>query len=265
MPIPLQALAASLTVVAGLMTLLWVVSLRLRNVSIVDIFWGPGFVAAAGVAAVAVRGPLGARAWMTLALVTVWAARLAAHIFLRNRGKGEDFRYRAWRERIGGRFAWVSLAQVFLLQAFLIWLISHPIQSIVADRTGRPLGILDGGAVLLWLIGFAFETVSDIQLARFKSGPSNRSRVLRSGLWAWTRHPNYFGDALQWWAFYLLALGVPGGWVTAYSPAWMTVLLLRISGVRLIEQSLIDTKPGYREYVRQVSAFLPLPPRRKKP
>jgi len=261
MPIPWPALVASLAAVMALMVGLWLVSLPLRNASIVDIFWGPGFVVAAAAAMAAVGSPW-ARGWLALALVMIWAARLAIHILLRNRGKGEDFRYRAWREGAGPRFAWVSLFQVFLLQGVLLWVISHPVQA--AATRGGGLTWLDAMAVVAWAVGFIFEAVGDQQLVQFKAAPANRGRVLRTGLWAWSRHPNYFGDALQWWAFYLFALGVPGGWVTVYSPILMTILLLRVSGVGLLERKLVETKPGYRAYVRQVSAFIPWFPRRTK-
>jgi steroid 5-alpha reductase family enzyme len=262
MPIPVQALAVSLAAVVALMLILWLASLLLHNASIVDIFWGPGFVVAC-LAASAEVGRASPRAVLALSLVVVWAARLGTHIYLRNRGQGEDFRYRSMRRRAGRSFAWRSLFEVFLLQALLLWLVSHPLQVVMTASEAGRLGGLDAAALGVWLIGFAFETISDLQLTRFRAEPTNRGRVLRTGLWGWTRHPNYFGEALIAWGLYLLAVGVDGGWVTIYAPALMTFLLVRVSGVGLLERTLSQSKPGYREYMEEVSAFLPLPPRRR--
>ena len=262
MPIPVQALAASLAAVAALMVILWLASLLLHDASIVDILWGPGFVVAC-VAALAVMGPASPRVVLALSLVIAWAARLAVHIYLRNRGRGEDSRYLLMRQRAGRGFAWRSLFEVFLLQALLLWLVSHPLLVVItAHEASRSAG-LDVVALAVWLIGFAFETIGDLQLARFRLDPANRGGVLRTGLWGWTRHPNYFGEALIWWGFYLLAVGVPAGWVTIYAPALMTFLLIRVSGIGLLERTLRASKPGYRDYMKEVSPFLPLPPRKR--
>jgi steroid 5-alpha reductase family enzyme len=258
----MQALAASLAAVAVLMVVLWLASLQRHDASIVDIFWGPGFVVACAAASAGV-GRASPRAVLALSLVVVWAARLAVHIYLRNRGRGEDFRYRSMRQRDGRSFAWRSLFDVFLLQALLLWLVSHPLLVVItAHEASRPAG-LDVVALAVWLIGVAFETLGDLQLARFRMDPANRGGVLRTGLWGWTRHPNYFGEALIWWGFYLLAVGVPTGWVTIYAPVLMTFLLLRVSGVALLERTLAESKPGYRDYMKEVSPFLPLPPRKR--
>ena len=262
MPILVQGLAASLAAVAVMMVILWVASLLLHNASIVDIFWGPGFVVAC-VAALAGAGRGSPRAVLALSLVIVWAARLAVHIYLRNRGQEEDLRYRAMRRRAGQGFAWRSLVEVFLLQALLLWLVSHPLLVVMTAREATRFGGLDVVALAVWLIGFAFETIGDLQLTRFRADASNRGRVLRTGLWRWTRHPNYFGEALIWWGFYLLTASVPAGWVTMYAPVLMTFLLVRVSGVALLERTLAESKPEYSEYMNEVSPFLPLPPRRR--
>jgi steroid 5-alpha reductase family enzyme len=200
---------------------------------------------------------------LALSLVMAWAARLAVHIYLRNRGRGEDFRYRLMRQRAGRGFSWRSLFEVFLLQALLLWLISHPLLVVIASRGASRAGGLDVVALAVWFIGFSFETIGDLQLTRFRMDSANRGGVLRTGLWGWTRHPNYFGEALIWWGFYLLAVGVPAGWVTIYAPALMTFLLVRVSGIGLLERTLAESKPGYRAYMKEVSPFLPLPPRRR--
>jgi steroid 5-alpha reductase family enzyme len=258
----MQALAASLAAVAVLMVVLWLASLQRHDASIVDIFWGPGFVVACAAASAGV-GRASPRAVLALSLVVVWAARLAIHIYLRNRGRGEDFRYRSMRQRDGRSFAWRSLFDVFLLQALLLWLVSHPLLVVMTSGEASRFGGLDVVALAGWLIGFAFETIGDLQLTRFRAEPSNRGRVMRTGLWEWTRHPNYFGEAVLWWGFYLFAVGAPAGWMTIYAPALMTFLLVRVSGVGLLERTLSQSKPGYREYMGEVSGFLPLPPRKR--
>jgi steroid 5-alpha reductase family enzyme len=250
-------------VILACMLLLWFASLRLRDASIVDSFWGLGFVIAAwSYFALTPDGYLG-RKWLVVALVTIWGLRLSVHIFLRNRGKGEDFRYQQWRQEHGARWPLRSLFQVFFLQGFLMWVISNPLLAAQQAATPDRLTALDLLACLVWLVGFIFEAAGDHQLARFRADPANRGKVLDMGLWRYTRHPNYFGDAAQWWAFGLLALATPGGYWTLYSPLLMTLLLLRVSGVTLLEKSLAETKPAYRDYVRRTSSFFPWFPRRQ--
>lgn len=242
-----------------LMTALWLVSLARRDSSIVDGFWGLGFVLYAWLYFTLAPGGLPARKWLVIIMTTVWGLRLSMHILWRNRGKGEDYRYRQWRNQHGWRWWWWSYLQVFLLQGALLWIISIPL---LAAQIGRaPLGLLDYAAVLVWLVGFYFEAVGDYQLARFKADPANRGKVFTNGVWRYTRHPNYFGDAAQWWAFYLLALAA-GGWWTIYSPLLMTYLLVRVSGVAMLEGNLAKSKPGYQEYIRKTSPFLPWFPKK---
>jgi steroid 5-alpha reductase family enzyme len=245
------------------MTVLWLLSLALRNSSIVDIFWGLGFVVAAWAYHLLTPEGLAARKWLVLAIVTIWGLRLSFYILWRNWRKAEDFRYAKWRAESGGRWWWKSYLQVFLLQGLLLWIISAPL---LAAQMGSPtssLTWLDGVALAVWLIGFFFEAVGDLQLARFRADPAKRGTVLRSGVWRYTRHPNYFGDAAQWWGYYLIALAA-GGWWTIFSPLIMTGLLLRVSGVALLEKSLADAKPGYREYIESTSAFIPWIPKRAR-
>jgi steroid 5-alpha reductase family enzyme len=246
-----------LAAAVGSMTLLWLISLPLRNASIVDSYWGPGFGLVALVyLSAADAGP---RGWLVLALTLAWGLRLGVHIFVRNFGKPEDYRYAAWRRGAGARFWWFSYFQVFLLQGLLLWLISAPL---LAAQLGRaPLGGMDALAAAAWAVGFFFEAVGDWQLLRFKADAANRGQVMDRGLWRYTRHPNYFGEAAMWVGYGLFAVAA-GGWWSLYGPALMIFLLLRVSGVALLEKGLASTKPGYAEYVARTSAFIPMPPRK---
>jgi steroid 5-alpha reductase family enzyme len=252
-------LATSAAALAGTMFGLWLWSLRLRDASIVDVFWGAGF-AGVGWIAFALGDGTPARRWLVCGAVTVWGLRLAIHLAWRNHGQGEDPRYRRMRERHGDAFGRVSLVTVFGLQGLLVWFVSLPVQ-VAQAVPGPPLGWLDGLGLALFATGLFFETVGDAQLARFRADPDNRGRVLDRGLWRYTRHPNYFGDALAWWGLWVVACAVPGGVWTVASPAAMTWLLLRLSGVPLLERSLRRNKPGYADYVARTSAFVPRPPR----
>jgi steroid 5-alpha reductase family enzyme len=250
----------ALGAILALMTLVWLLSLARRDASIVDVFWGLGFVLAAWiyVASSETRAPRGV---LAAALATLWGLRLALHILWRSRGRGEDYRYRAMRERDPAGFPSRSLLTVFWLQALLLWAVSAPLFQ--AQRAG-PAGLtgIDGVGLALFVIGFLFEAVGDVQLARFQRDRANTGRVMDRGLWRYTRHPNYFGDALLWWGFFCLALATPGSWWTLLSPALMTLLLMRVSGVTLLERKLRETRPDYLRYAERTSAFFPWPPRR---
>jgi len=239
---------------AGAMFVMWLVSLAVKDSSIVDIFWGPGFVIVAWVVALQVGGsPRGA---LAAGLVTAWGARLAAYLAWRNLGKGEDPRYQAMRRARGSSWWWKSLFIVFVLQGVLMWVVSLPLQAAISG--GGALGTLDALATLVFAAGLLFESVGDWQLARFKARPEHKGRVMDQGLWRYTRHPNYFGDFLVWWGLYGLALAA-GAWWTVVSPLVMSFLLLRVSGVTLLEKAM-SAKPGYEEYVRRTSPFFPRPP-----
>ncbi len=259
----IRIIAASGAVLCGLMTLLWLLSLVLRDASIVDSFWGAGFVITCWVYFLLTPAGATPRKWLLAVLVTVWGLRLSLHILLRNWGRGEDFRYRAWREAAGRVWWWRSLFKVFWLQGALLWLISTPLLAAQISAAPARLIWLDWLALPIWAIGFLFEAGGDWQLQRFKATAGNRGKLLTSGLWQYTRHPNYFGDALQWWGFYLMALAA-GGWVTIVSPLLMTFLLVRVSGVAMLERSLHETKPDYREYMARTSAFIPWFPRQPR-
>jgi len=232
---------------------LWGVSLVRRDASVADPAWAPAFLLIAAVSMAVTPAP-GPRAWIALTLVGLWAARLGSHLLRRNRSHGEDPRYVAMRAQHGARFWWVSLFTVFLLQATLAWIVSLPLQAAVASTT--PLGILDGVGVAAWIAGFTCEAVADAQLARFRADPNSRGTVLDTGLWRYSRHPNYFGDALLWWGIGLLGAAA-GAWAALVGPLLMNVLIVRVSGVSLLEKDIGDRRPGYREYVRRTSSFVP--------
>jgi steroid 5-alpha reductase family enzyme len=191
-------------------------------------------------------------------MVTVWGVRLSVHLARRNWGRPEDYRYAAWREQYGDSWPLRSLFQVFWLQAVLLWIVSVPV--LAAQQSTAALAVLDLLGVAVWLVGLVFEAVGDAQLARFKADPANKGRVLDTGLWRYTRHPNYFGDAVVWWGIYLVALSA-GGWWSFFGPLLMTFLLVRVSGVAMLEQDLKQKKPEYANYIRRTSAFIPMPPK----
>ena len=246
----------------SLMVLLWLLSLWLKNSSIVDIFWGTGFVIFAWVAFLLTPDGFFSRKVLLCVLVTIWGLRLSLHILRRNWGKPEDFRYQTWRNEAGFSWWWKSLFKVFILQGILLLIVAVPLLAAQIKPLPDHLTWLDLLAILVWLIGFTFEGLGDWQLMRFKADPANKDRLLTTGVWRYSRHPNYFGDATQWWAYYLIALSA-GGWWTIFSPILMTGLLLRVSGVSLLEKSLKQTKPGYQEYIEMTSEFIPWFPRRK--
>ena len=258
----LEIYSVAALVILGYVTALWIVSLILKNSSIVDIFWGAGFVLSNWVYFALTPDGFPARKWLIGTLVTIWGLRLSLYILWRNWGKPEDFRYRKWREEEGERWWWFSFFKVFLLQGFLMWIISAPLLAAQISPNPAKLTFFDFVAVAVWFIGFFFEAVGDWQMARFKANPANKGQVLNTGVWRYTRHPNYFGDAAQWWGYYLVAVAASGGFWTIFSPILMTTLLLRVSGVALLERTLRETKPQYKEYIETTSAFVPWFPRK---
>ncbi len=246
--------------ILGLVTALWLLSLKLRDASIVDIFWGTGFAIAGWLYFALTPNAAPLRKWLICTLVTIWGLRLSLYIFRRNRGKPEDYRYAAWRNEHGNSWWWRSFFQVFLLQGLLMWIISAPLLAAQLFAAAPELTWLDFTAGVIWIVGFFFEAVGDWQLARFKADPENKGKLLTTGVWRYTRHPNYFGDAAQWWGYYLIAVAA-GGWWTIFSPVLMTWLIVKVSGVALLERGLRGSKPGYEEYVRRTNAFFPWFPR----
>ena len=242
-------------------TFVWVLSLFVEDTSIMDPAWGFGFVAVAWYAQLAGGASFDGRDILLLGAVSLWGLRLGGYLAWRRWGEPEDKRYRRWREEAGSAWWWKSYFKVFLLQGFLMWVISAPLVAAVAI-TGPALNWLDALAGMLWLLGFGIETVADWQLARFKSDPTNQGALLTEGLWRYSRHPNYFGETVQWWAFYGFAI-MAGAWYTLFSPLLMTFLILRVSGIPILERDLSDAKPGYEEYVRRTPAFIPWFPQEK--
>jgi steroid 5-alpha reductase family enzyme len=255
-----NAMVSAAVAILILMTITWVVSVIIKNASIVDIIWGLGFVMVAWVVLWRVDG-LGARQTLLVAMVSVWGLRLGGYLFIRNHGNGEDYRYRAMRKRYGARFPLISAVTVFLLQGTLMWIVSLPVQLGQADATPK-VGVIAAIGVIVWLIGLFFETVGDAQLAKFKKDPANAGTVMNKGLWKYTRHPNYFGDACVWWGIALVAAETGSGAFGLIGAVVMTILLRRVSGVTLLEKSLVKRRAGYTEYVAVTSPFFPRPPRK---
>lgn len=257
----LQVFGASAVAIAVLMIGTWVVSIRLRNASIVDIVWGAGFVLVAWVSYALGDGVAGRKmllAWM----VTLWGGRLAIYLFIRNHGKGEDPRYVAMRKRRGDTFALQSLWVVFGLQGVLMWIVSLPVQvGSVADQP-TSLGPVEIVGVILYTVGIYFESTGDFQLSQFKADPANAGQVMDQGLWRYTRHPNYFGDFCVWWGIWIVAAATGVGIYAIVGPIVMTFFLLRVSGVAMLERSITKRRPGYDEYMRKTNAFFPAPPKR---
>jgi steroid 5-alpha reductase family enzyme len=242
--------------------LLWMLSIRLRDVSIIDIFWGPAFGIVALVGYMLSQGQgLDTRRLLITLLTVAWATRLGGYIYWRNHGKGEDPRYTAaYRNRFPNNLYWHTLTKVFLLQGSLVWLISMPVQ--FAQYLVLPqLGVLTWLGVALWAIGFTFEAVSDWQLARFKADPANRGRVLDQGLWRYSRHPNYFGNACLWWGLWLIACEHPIGFFTVFAPVLMTHFLLNVTGKKLLEKRMSRARPEYASYIARTPGFVPWFPR----
>lgn len=250
----------NLLAVAVMMIVGWVFSLSRRNVTIVDSLWGMGFVLVAWMTFFQVEG-VAARQWLLTGLTTLWGLRLTFYLTWRNHGKGEDPRYAAWREATGERFWLTSLFKVFLLQALFLWVIALSVQAGQTVGQGVPLGKVDVIGAIIWLCGFVFESVGDWQLAKFKSDPANKGRVMRSGLWRYTRHPNYFGESLIWWGLFVIAVADFGNWWTVVSPVVITTVLIKMTGIPLTEKLSSRKRPEYADYIATTSSFIPWPPK----
>lgn len=243
------------------MTSLWLLSILIKNVSIVDIFWGFGYVAASVFYFIKTEGS-DPRKILILTLATIWGIRLTIYLAWRNTGKGEDFRYKEFRRKYGEkRYWWVSFFQTFLLQGVLMWLISAPLLGAQYSSASESLNILDYIGIALWIIGFSFEAGGDFQLAKFRSDPSNKGKVLDKGFWRYTRHPNYFGDSAVWWGYGFICLA-SGSYLPVLGSILMTALIIKISGVALLEKTLKEQKPEYKAYIEKTSAFIPWFPKK---
>lgn len=256
----LQIYLLAFAAIMSMMTILWLISIKIKNVSIVDLFWGFGFVVAGMVYFLTTEGTE-TRKILLMTMVSIWGLRLSIYLAWRNLGKGEDFRYQKFRKDFGeDRYWWYSFFSVFLLQGVLMWLISAPLLGAQFYTENEP-GIFDYIGIAIWIIGFVFEAGGDIQLARFKANPANKGKVLDTGFWRYTRHPNYFGDAAVWFGYGLICLSA-GSYIPILGSVLMAALIIKVSGVALLEKSLNTTKPGYQEYVRKTSAFIPWFPKK---
>jgi steroid 5-alpha reductase family enzyme len=248
----------ALLVILGIGVAGWLVSVVKKDVSFVDSLWSLFFLAVAVVFALGSQ-PLSDRGVLVITLVAIWALRLSIYITARNWGEPEDYRYQAIRENHEPGFTFKSLYIVFGLQGVLAWIISLPL--LAAITSDSALNAIDFIAAMLWLVGFVFEAGGDYQLSRFKAREENRGRVLDAGLWRYTRHPNYFGEFCIWWSFYLFAVA-SGGWWSIASPLLMSILLVKVSGVAMLEKTISERRPEYAEYIRSTNAFFPGPRRR---
>ena len=245
-----------LATIVALFTLLWLVSLIIKNASIVDIWWGLGFVVMAGAYVLTTDG-FGPRRILTVTLVTLWGLRLAWYIGSRNIGHGEDFRYVKWRQENGTSWWWYSYFKVFLMQSVIGWVVGLPLYFAIRAPQPAALTLWDIVGTVVFGAGFLFEAIGDGQMRQFKANPANKGRLMNAGLWRYTRHPNYFGEAVLWWGLGVIAAGTAGGLVSLVGPAIITFLLLKVSGVSLLEKTLTVTKPGYAEYIATTSSFVP--------
>lgn len=253
----MQTYLTALYAILGVGLVAWLFSVVKRNVSFVDSLWSLFFLIAAGVFALAAQ-PLSDRGLLVVALVALWSLRLSIYITARNWGENEDYRYQTIRKNNEPGFGFKSLYIVFGLQGLLAWIVALPLLPAIASSV--ELGILDALAATLWLVGFVFEAGGDWQLSRFKANPDNKGKVLDSGLWGLTRHPNYFGDFCVWWAYYLFAVSA-GGWWSVASPLLMSILLVKVSGVAMLEKTISERRPKYVDYIRHTNAFFPGPKR----
>ena len=251
----------ALLIVFILVTLIWGLSVIIKNVSIVDLFWGMGFVIVNAFYFYN-SGDFFPRKILLLVLVTLWGLRLFIYLSWRNIGKGEDFRYQEFRRKYGAeRYWWFSYFQVFLLQGVFIMFVSLPLLGAHSQTGSDGLNWMDYLGIVVFIIGFAFEAGGDYQLARFKHNPNNKGKVLNTGFWKYTRHPNYFGDSAVWWSFGIFSIAAGSYW-TVIGSLFMTLLIIKVSGVALLEKSLNVTRPQYRDYIQKTNSFFPWFPKK---
>jgi steroid 5-alpha reductase family enzyme len=253
----LHAAFSGLAAIVLLAVLTWLVSLARRDVSVVDSLWSV-FITSAGIVYALLLPSTSARPTLMLALALVWALRLSIYIAWRNHGRGEDRRYQQIRARNGAHFGVKSLYLIFGLQAVLAWIVSAPFLAGIGGP--NPINALDIAGAALAAFGIVFEAAGDQQMARFKADPANQGQVMDRGLWRYTRHPNYFGECCTWWGLFVIALAAGGAWWSIVSPLLMTLLLLKVSGVSLLEADIGERRPAYRDYIARTSAFVPRRP-----
>jgi steroid 5-alpha reductase family enzyme len=258
---PLFAINAAL--VLGAVLALWLLSLPLRDASIIDMAFS-GILAAVGAASFAMAAAVGPLQWLLLGMVATWALRMSGHLVARNWGHGEDPRYTRLRQWVDSdrAFAWLSLRQVFLLQGAVIYLVALPLQVGMLAPADHAPGWLAAAGAALWGLGLLFETVADWQLMRFRADPERRGTVLDTGLWRYSRHPNYFGELCVWWGIFLVACEAPWGPLTVVGPLAYSYLVVNVTGQRTLDKKLAREKPAYRSYMERTSGLIPLPPRR---
>lgn len=243
------------------MSLFFVIAMVLKDNGIVDIAWGGGFILIVIVTFIQGTPPT-MRHFLVNGLVLLWGMRLALHIHARNgQRQGEDFRYANWRQTWGKTFVWRSFLQIYMLQGALLVLIAAPVIYVNVSR-GPELGLLDMMGVLIWLVGFFFEGVGDYQMLEFKKKPEHQGKIIMHGLWTYTRHPNYFGETTMWWGLYMILLSVPGGWSAIISPLLITILLLKVSGIPMLEVKY-EGRADWEQYKKRTNAFFPWFPKKK--
>jgi steroid 5-alpha reductase family enzyme len=240
------------------MSFWFIVSLVKKRNDIADVAWGLGFVLLAWVSFFLV-GHSSFRGLIICILVSIWGLRLAWHIYNRNKGKMEDYRYLAWRKEWGKWFYIRSYLQVYILQGVLLFLIVLPVL-IINKNIGQDINILDIFGILVWIVGFSFESIGDKQLSKFISNPVNKGKIMQNGLWKYTRHPNYFGEVTQWWGIWFVALSVPFGLLSIIGPITINILILKVSGIPLLEKKM-EESPEFAKYKKRTSKFIPLPPK----
>jgi len=243
----------------GYMSLWFLISVAKKRNDVADVAWGLGFILLTW-NSFFLFSSFSLRGLIASILVSIWGSRLAWHIHRRNRNKKEDYRYLAWRQEWGRFFYVRSYFQVYLLQGALLYLIIVPVL-LINSNVGSSFNVIDGLGILVWLFGFFFEAVGDAQLARFLQDPANRGKIMQSGLWRYSRHPNYFGEVTQWWGLFLLALSLPSGWLGIIGPLTITILILKVSGIPMLEKKMAEN-PEFAEYKRRTSIFIPLPVRK---
>lgn len=257
----IQIYFEAFVVIMTMMTILWIVSIIKKNVSIVDMFWGFGFVLAA-LFYLFMNNDFSFSKILIVILVTIWGLRLSIYLGWRNHGKGEDFRYKEFRKKYGeNRYWWISFFQTFLLQGILMWIISMPLLGGIYNHEESGIKIFQYIGIIFWIIGIIFEAGGDFQLAKFKSNPQNKGKVLNTGLWKYTRHPNYFGDVSIWWGFGFFSIANES-YIPVVGSIIMTLLIIKVSGVALLEKSLKNNKPEYAEYIAKTSSFIPWFPKK---